>query len=137
MSDPKDVAVATATHLNLHPEEHKQSQWRCATGMCFAGHYASISGEVKWLFSAEEMDGLLYQDYLVEVRTTYGKRDVSIESVVVDDDGERWHVASWVQKHMGIRYVESDNLFHYANSRRDIDQMVKQYLNGEKIVRPK
>lgn len=133
MSDPKDLAVATAVHLNLYPEKHRQRAWRCETGMCYAGHYAALSGEVSWLLDDKEMDGLWHDEDFPRIYIEGGTW-ADISEIVVDRSGKRWKVSEWVAQHMGISDSESSRLFAGSNSREDVEALVKSYANGDKIT---
>lgn len=38
------LLLETLAYIETHPEEWNQEQWRCQTGMCFAGHAALTAG---------------------------------------------------------------------------------------------
>lgn len=51
----RDLLLATWRQIKDHPETWEQDEWRCATGMCFAGWAAQLAGGV-W---SDDHSGLL------------------------------------------------------------------------------
>lgn len=47
MSINVPLLKTTLAYIEAHPEEWDQSEWRCGTGACFAGHAAILHG-AKW-----------------------------------------------------------------------------------------
>lgn len=58
----RKLAYETLDQIEAHPEEWYQDQWRCDTGMCFAGWAATLSGS-KFLFPETSASG--YRDFVV------------------------------------------------------------------------
>jgi hypothetical protein len=52
---------AAIDHIEKHPEEWDQSQWRCKTGMCLAGHIVILAGG-KWAHPERPESFLLVQE---------------------------------------------------------------------------
>ena len=66
--DAIHLAQAALEQIKLHPETHKQADWRCKTGMCFAGWYGELDPAARWLLPATEMDNdnaMLFQHLIV------------------------------------------------------------------------
>src|SRR4051812_40565249 len=40
----KELLQRTIDYIEAHPEEWDQTEWRCGTSMCFAGHAAILAG---------------------------------------------------------------------------------------------
>lgn len=118
MENAKDLAAATMAQIEMHPERWSQSNWRCETGMCFAGTMADISSEVNWL--NENPNGV-------------------DSDKVVDSDGNIYTVDEWACDKLDLAdYDESiwrgdEHLFSMDNNMDDLRAGVKAYINDEDV----
>jgi hypothetical protein len=49
-----DLLDAAISQIEDHPETWHQGEWRCKSGMCLAGHIATLAG-AEWLFSEDDL----------------------------------------------------------------------------------
>ena len=103
----KDVADAVIGFIEAHPEVHNQLDWRCETGMCFAGWTAEINGEEWW--------------NSIPVTGAYDNPVLA--------SGE--HVSVWARKFYDVTDEEADMLFSATNTVDDIKYAVKLISDGE------
>lgn len=99
----------TIAAVLAQPEKHKQSEWRCETGMCFAGHAAMLAG-AEWAHPED-----LTNPY---IKTT-GTLDV--------------HVSNYAAEALGLDGLEEAVLFEGDNTTEDLVKMVDNLLNGRHI----
>lgn len=116
-----------------------QSNWRCETGMCFAGYAARVAG-YEWGFNL----GSRYMAYVLvgqeELAAISGENDAERPhalppyrfSPLKTPDG-RWtaHVADVMQYRLGLTRGEADELFARANDHAElISRCVDEILEG-------
>ena len=53
-----DLYDRALAHITAHPEQWVQEEYRCGTGMCFAGHTAVLAGG-RWLYPGHPRSDLL------------------------------------------------------------------------------
>jgi len=94
-----------------------QDEWRCETGRCFAGWGATLAGAV---FAND-----VYATEFVGIdRATYMGYMRAPARVVVEVNGETWHVADYAQRALGLTDLERNKLFYPDNTLSDIDQVI-------------
>lgn len=97
-----DLAKRVLDHILRNPREHKQDQWRCQSGMCFAGWACVLSGAE---FVSDDPD---HEDY-------YYVRDLNGEKVPL------WDHATDA---LGIDILTSTALFEADNTIQDLELMI-------------
>jgi hypothetical protein len=126
-----DAALA---RLDANPEVWDQSQWRCGTGKCLAGHGADAAGAV-WV---TDPLGVL-QVKLPEAGRSAVARWLSVatESVYdptfvgVDDyvdlpelrEAGIIHVSSWTREWLGLTKTQALVVFAADNTREDLQRL--------------
>jgi len=67
----RELAYATLDYIKSHPEEWEQTEWRCESGMCFAGHAAILGGAVwvKQNLNDTDWKSALFMIYKGKVKT--------------------------------------------------------------------
>lgn len=96
-------------HIEAHPQEWEQSEWRCETGMCFAGTCVDILG-AKWAYPADINDTDL--------------------AALIEWDGERrtcWDVA---RSELGLTDDQVGRLFRAENTLDDLRRYVAALESG-------
>jgi hypothetical protein len=88
----------TLAHIEAHPDEWQQTTYRCGTGMCFAGHAATLAGGA-WM-SSNPLD-----DYMVA-------EDADDPIQVLDKE---IHVKHRAERVLGLAWHQADRLFAPGN----------------------
>jgi hypothetical protein len=109
-----DAALAEEAlgRIIADPNAHRQEEWRCETGMCFAGHAAQAAG-FKWV--NPRPTGWGFEDALIEM------------------NGGKEHVSEVMTKRLGLSDREADILFYSDNKLEDLQGFVKNLANGRPI----
>ena len=99
-----------------------QSDWRCGTGMCFAGWAAALTGATFPYAPDDEGD---------VIRTAGSMRGYSARAaeVVVDTDGDVWDIPSYARHMLGLH--DSTVIFQGDNGLRDIDDILDEMKAAE------
>ena len=114
----KALAYDTLDHIKAHPETWNQGEWRCRTGMCYAGWLVTLAGGT-WLYpkpAAHE-----YRNFHLELLPdedapyTYGKESV--------------HVMIRASALLGPS-VNPSTLFSGANSIEMIEEQLNEAFGG-------
>jgi hypothetical protein len=95
----------------------KQGEWRCETGMCFAGWGAALAG-AKFPYAADAF-GMMYP--------SAGSTPVASRQAVIEDaDGNTWHIRDYAAHVMGLTDREATRLFRAGNETLDlIDEVIE------------
>jgi hypothetical protein len=120
---PQQIALARATlaQIEAHPEQWKQSDWRCDTGMCFAGWAATIAGR-QWVDPDAESE----DEYL---RAAPGDDPDRIRA---GENGEPIiHVQSAARTLLGLDYDEARVLFGSTNTLKHLHAYVDRLASGD------
>lgn len=111
---------ATMTQIVDHPELHDQSWFfakgDCGTAACFAGWACLLSG-LQEVFSAPDI--------------WISNATVNVSAVVKMPDGSLGSAADEAQSLLGITRDESHTLFDVGNTRRMLELMTKDLVNGD------
>lgn len=95
----------TLEHIEHHPEEWKQDRWRCGSGMCFAGHAATIAGG----------------RFLADTDLLVAEDDDPPEDVGQFCNGHRCvAVGDRAERVLGLTFDDRDRLFDSANTLDDL-----------------
>lgn len=108
------LLLAVSQYIHDHPETWVQNRWHCETGMCFAGHAASMTGGV-WT-------EVPYKDRLV-----YVPEDGAVMGSVREYG--TWP-ADRAQRVLGLTDEQGDQLFRYDNDMLAIDLVIADILDG-------
>jgi hypothetical protein len=92
------------THIEEHPDEHVQENWRCETGMCFAGWAVALSGRYEWVSD--------------------DPRSVDYEVVREKATGYTTSAMHAAEDLLGLRPSQGYALFHAGNSRDRLRQLI-------------
>lgn len=128
MTVNKELLRATLDQVKLAaekegPEAWDQRNWRCNTGMCFAGHAVTLSG-AKW---ADALGG----DYEECVIAEGDDPESAIYGAYFDDHTIKVVNASRrAQRILGLGYSAADRLFDEHNDLDDLEMIVNE-LCGE------
>lgn len=110
----------TLAHIEANPAEWYQPNWRCGTGMCFAGWAVTLAGG-KWLTRPGE-----FGERFLEPTDGDPQQDISKMS-----DGRRGvHVQLRAVRILGLDEELADRLFCATNSLDDLREIVAE-LCGE------
>jgi len=111
----------TLAHVEAHESEWNQANWRCRSGMCFAGWAATIDGG-KWAFPETAM-----WDEGTDPRACLVPVDDDPEGEVVDGVV---HVENRAPRVLGLTYEQSDDLFFELNTLDDLRRIVAEIKSG-------
>jgi len=112
------LADATIGAIEANPESHNQGDWRCETGMCFAGWAAVVNG-AKWVYE-NPLDAPTAHD----------------QGLVYNENGSEEHVSTYARRHLGLDLYHSDLLFWGGNTLEKIKEVVKDIANEKKPRTP-
>lgn len=128
--------------INLHPEKHKQSVWRCATGFCFAGWVAELQ-QAEWASATTVEDNdWEFMSYIYppegfdtesRVNLGFGVRTVGeYDTAGCSSNGRKRkagdrlvHVAEYAATVLGLSAAEAEVLFEGSNTREALEMIVK------------
>lgn len=106
-----DLARLALKEIENRPEEWNQENWRCGTGMCFAGFVAELAG-ARWA-------------------TKNWRANAGYE--VVAPDGERMTVAQFAARALGFDQKEYEcgnagmiDLFSALNTRENLRHLIDE-----------
>jgi hypothetical protein len=108
-----------------------QQDWRCATGMCYAGWASALTG-AKFLYAADNEDRVdvdfAFYAMLDMNSTEEGLRPGTIAAnhVVEDADGKTWHVQAYARHMLGLTYRSASRLFAGSNDLISIDNRLSR-----------
>lgn len=94
-----DLLQQTLLHIEEHPEEWYQNEWRCGATACFAGHAALLDG-ARWV------DPRLHASYYVCYH------------------GEEQHVELAATEALGLSFWQAETLFEETNTLDDLREIV-------------
>lgn len=94
----------TMAHIEAHPREWHQRHWRCGTGMCFAGHAATLAGG-QWVT---------------------GPDDFMSEYLAGDSVGDVEWAPVRAARLLGLDEDQSDYLFAGSNTIEDLRRIVAE-----------
>jgi len=110
------LAYATLDHIEAHPRSWHQGEWRCRSGMCFAGHAAVLAGG-RW---ADVLGTVHDTMMLAEDGDLAGVRRVDGTPVVA--------VGRRAARLLGIDGETAGDIFHADNTFDDLREKVERYL---------
>lgn len=118
---------ATLAHIETHSEDWDQAQWRCSTGMCFAGWACTLAGGT-WLTDPGD----------------------PLANLLIADSDE--HVSCWVdgvpvvnaelraRRLLGLTSEQASDLFHVSNTFDELCRLVAvikaQHERDDQPARP-
>lgn len=108
-----DLLDAAIGHIEAHPEDWNQAEWRCATGMCLAGWICQLGGG-EWVGDP----GVGRGEFL--------KADPAEEGIdiLVAGGQRRIHAADRAKRLLGFDPSdEGADLFWHSNTLADIKRM--------------
>lgn len=106
----------TLEHIEHHPKEWNQAEWRCGSGMCFAGWACTFDGG-QWAFDAANPGVQGVQDLLIaEPEDAAFAWTVADRSVV--------HTEERAIRVLGLTDDQADALFAGSNTLDDLRRMV-------------
>lgn len=101
-----------------------QEDWRCKTGMCFAGWASALTG-AKFLYAADDDNSVdvdyAFYAFLVDESQDLRPGAISANHVVEDADGTTWHVQTYARYMLGLTYRSASRLFAGSNELLNID----------------
>ncbi|MEU4577461.1 SGNH/GDSL hydrolase family protein [Nonomuraea sp. NPDC023979] len=103
-------------HIEQHPKTWVQKEWRCRTGMCFAGWAADLSGG-RWATDA---------DHWLSRYLTPEADDRPDDVVERDEIGSVVDVEDRAKRVLGLDMRQADSLFHGGNDLSDIRDAVTE-----------
>jgi len=124
MSGPNaELFVAVLAQIEKHPETWDQNDWRCESGMCFAGWACDLSG-VRWANPAEATYGAAQ---IVHGDSTFSAADLAVRLLGLADTysefTDDYHYGSGAQ-----------HLFHAANTLDDLYRISAGWLGLDETV---
>lgn len=119
----------TLAAIEAHPEQHHQGDFRCRSGMCFAGWAAQLAGGV-WLVEEPVDPGEL------------AYRDVDLLKAELDDgDDAHWNGAHSVvsaslraRRVLGLTGLQADLLFNGLNTVEQLRELVDEFARDEEVA---
>lgn len=110
--EQRRLAYRTLDYIRAHPQEHQQRQWRCESGMCFAGWAVQLAGG-RWVTGpADESRNLLYAEPADDQWVVDGTITARVRA----------------ERLLGLDYDESDRLFHADNTVDELTTWVYWYF---------
>lgn len=109
----------TLAHIEAEPEKWDQKDWRCGTGMCFAGWAATLAGG-KWAYGPDETG-----------------RDMLAAEPEDDELSRRLgtiQAADRAQRLLGLNEWDADELFDGGNDLDDLRRIVESLCMREELV---
>jgi len=124
---PEQIRLAqqTLATIEANPKEWSQVNWRCETGMCFAGHAAMLAGR-EW---AEPENS--FSDVVVD-----NKSNPHAWSHNDDEDVYVVHVREAAREALGLDDIEAFRLFAADNTLDDLRAYVGQIAAGQPLLGP-
>lgn len=113
-----DLLEQTMAHIESHPYEHDQNQWRCGTQRCFAG-WASYFAGGRFVSSERDIATIVASNGVKGFRS----------SIVRTPDHGLLHVADHATLALGIDDDVADTLYSAMNSVEDLRAMVDNLIN--------
>jgi hypothetical protein len=102
-----------------------QSDWRCGTGMCFAGWAGAVTGAVFPYSALDNTSTTPTQGYVPWTQ----KRNV-----VRDADGQTWHIQPYAQHILGLDPVQARYLFDGGNDLDRINAIITAIEGGISVT---
>jgi hypothetical protein len=135
----RDYIAALPAVDNLDPDEQgddpdpngndgvawAQADWRCGTGMCFAGWAGALTGAVFPHKATDETYALPTQG---DAYTTMAR------NLIRDADGGTWAVREYAQHVLNIDDARASQLFRGGNDLGDIDRVIDNIKNRYEIA---
>lgn len=119
----------TLAHIKANPSGWNQDNWRCGTGMCFAGRAAILAGGT-W-YSPDPDERGIYEGLPVAV-LMLADGDDDPEDVAVLPNGTRVvHVRDRAQRILGLTYDDAEELFAASNMLWNLETIVATLPEGE------
>lgn len=124
----------TMQHIENNPGDWEQEQWRCGSGMCFAGWAATLAGR-EWATKNPDGDGAM------NIVVKPGEFEYAGPEETYDPETGRTKTGRLVesvpevaQHDLGLTSEESDILFDGYNTRTGLRMMVDALKAGEPIT---
>lgn len=111
----------TLTHIAAHPGDWKQAEWRCRSGMCFAGTACHLDGG-QWAYSS---DNRMFADLLI-AEAADDDEDVCPRH----GDGPVIPANERAQRILGLTDDQADRLFDEDNTLADLRRIVSDLCGG-------
>jgi len=121
-----DLLKRTLTHIETHPDTWNQAEYRCRTGLCFAGWAAVLAGGV-WL--STDPDGV-DRDVLVATDEEIARGDAIPVWDAYDDKRMGVPAHDRAQRLLGLTGEQALRLFAGSNTIHDLRRIVAE-LCGE------
>ncbi|MEV0616085.1 hypothetical protein AB0I81_22420 [Nonomuraea sp. NPDC050404] len=122
---PNAVLLREVLHqIETHPEMWVQKEWRCRTGMCFAGWAADLSGG-RWLTHAT---------HYLSTNLAPESGDDPADVHERDGIGPSVDVEVRATRVLGLSMVQADELFSGGNDLDEIRQMVTELIGQVRHV---
>jgi hypothetical protein len=118
-----ELLKAALDYIKTHPDEWEQENWRCDSGMCFAGVGSQLAGG-RWLMPSDSP----HAAYLIPEPDD---AEEDIYEVRVDPFGERQrvvHARQRAKRLFGLNEVQSYRLFAAGNSLYDIEREINHII---------
>lgn len=117
------LALAALEHIEKHPEEWRQEDWRCGSACCFAGHAARLAG-CTWVFSGAEVDA----DDGWSHHGAWARQQMMVDAAGAEASGQV-HAMDALGLSRDRRALFTDHpLFEPDNTLSDLRRLVDEYL---------
>ena len=124
---------ATMAYIENNPEEWNQENWRCGSGMCFAGWAATLNGR-EWASKAEHANAANIVVKPDEFPYAGPEEVYDPEADRYEQTGRIVESVSVVAEHdLGLTEEQTDILFDGYNSRATLRTMVNALKEGRDI----
>lgn len=147
MSLNVDLANRVLEQIEAHPETHNQDEWRCLTGMCFAGWTVQLGGGDRWLTdnTISEFSDLVvvpantpHATAAADMLDLYEGVDdetlAELESLLASTASEYlMTVRVRAQQLLGLDTEDAWTLFHGGNTLADIKRAINQLSEKEAV----
>lgn len=119
--------VYAADHDDAAPDDGvawSQGDWRCGSGMCFAGWAGALTGAV-FPYAADDSGS---------IAMTAGDIGWALKRVTVEADGKTWHIQSYATYILGLDSVQARYLFDGSNDIDRIDDVISAIEDGRPVT---
>ena len=126
----KRLAYDTLDYIKAHPEDWNQGEWRCSTGMCYAGWLVTLAGGT-WKNQAD--NDYDFSSYLTDaVLVPLPGEEPDPTTLTGVDDGPYVHASTRACALLGIgvRTDTSAHLFNADNGIVEIGSQLDEIFEG-------